>query len=40
MLASNLGHEGASGVLIAAGVDLSVQDEVIERLKMLGEGYC
>ena len=39
MWASNGGHEGALGLLIAAGVDLSVQDKVIDRLTMRGEGY-
>ena len=29
MLASEGGHEGALGLLIAAGVDLNVQDEAI-----------
>ena len=39
MLASNGVHEGALGLLIAAGVDLSVQHEVIDRLTMRGEGF-
>ncbi len=39
MLASSMGHERALGLLIADGVDLNVQDKVIDLFAMRGDGH-